>query len=388
MVAIRIGKAGEPVSRPRVTPCDALRSRVCASRAGLALVARVRTGARILWIRVPRRIQSNRHLVPVEQDVHREQFHVTRWTCPPVLTPAIVGNGIQIDRYRIIDGNRLRSHVTPFESNAPIGITHRRGRQALTLAIAKRIDRTRVIVIALFIGTDRRGNALILRFAALAKRTLRRKGVTVYLTQISETVRVACTRCLRRRGAHTRRQVLASNRAARLLPVAERSVVAVRRPAADKPLRAVRVRITQRAGRIVARFRRPGMGAGIGRFVAFVQGAGDGVGAIDRSAGAAARRRTLACNAARSARRTLRAARTRGLRGIAAYKGGCASRISGTNRVDASRATLLRLAHNFVRLVFQYTGLACGKGAAVAHFLAITIKAVTAFQNLIGHLHT
>ncbi len=141
---------------------------------------------------------------------------------------------------------------------------------------------------------------------------------------------------------------------------AEQSVVAVRQPAAGKPLRAVRVRVTRRADRIVTCFRRPSTDAGIGRLVTGVLGTGYKVVAIDRRTGATARERTLACNcnAARAARRALRVARACGLGRIVAHKSGWALRISRTDLVRPAHASLLRFANTFVIKVLYKTCIA------------------------------
>jgi hypothetical protein len=133
----------------------------------------------------------NRHGVPVEQDVQPEKFHVARWAGAAVLIPTAVRNRVEISRYEVIDVDRLRSHVAPFESNAPIPIIHRRGRQALTLVIAKRIDRTRVGIVARLEIIDRVCITSILQIIAYPVRTRTVQGAAIDLTLADANAGVA-----------------------------------------------------------------------------------------------------------------------------------------------------------------------------------------------------
>jgi len=108
------------------------------------------------------------------------------------------------------------------------------------------------------------------------------------------------------------------------------------------------------------------MGAGIGRLDAFVLGAGYEVVALGRSsgdrAGATARERTSSA-------------------------GACALCIRGADRVRPAHAPLLRLAHTFVSRVSCKTCSARRPGlAGKAYFIAVAVKAVTAFRDRTVHL--
>jgi len=185
------------------------------------------------------------------------------------LTPAVVRNRVEIRRNEVIDVDRLRSHVAPFESNAPIRIIHRRGLQALAL-VTKSIDHTRVVVIACFSFMDERDVAFILRFVAYPVRARAVQGVAIDLAladinaraagalraegacysrvigALTRTIRISRTR--RRNffvGAHTRRLIHASGSAASFLAVAKRPIIAIRK-AAFEARRTIRVRRARR----------------------------------------------------------------------------------------------------------------------------------------------